>query len=437
MTSMPLGDAGGAGRAGAGAGDLPELGAEQMTTAANQVAPAGSEQVTSGGSRVAAAATSRAAMVARRRLVVKIGSSALVDAAGRLSEGRLGDLVDGIVRYVAGGHEVVLVSSGAQAAGLEPLGLNRRPKDLAQAQAAASVGQGRLMAAYSAAFGAHGLTVGQVLLTAEDTVRRSHYRNALRVLGELLHRGVVPIVNENDAVATDEIRFGDNDRLAALVAHLVRADGLVLLTDVDALYDKPPGRPDARPVRDVVSFDDVEALEVTGRGSRVGTGGMVTKVQAAAMASSSGIPVLLAAAQDVRAALAGAPDVGTYFRATGRRLTARRMWLGYAAALRGRLTVDDGAARAITDGKKSLLAVGVTGVDGDFAAGDPVAIVTETGQVLARGLAGFGAADLRRVKGLSEDQIVALLGPGAARAAVHRDELATQARSRRPDGPAA
>jgi glutamate 5-kinase len=326
---------------------------------------------------------------------------------------------------------VVLVSSGAQAAGMEPLGLARRPKGLAQAQAAASVGQGRLMAAYTAAFGRHGLRVGQVLLTAEDTVRRAQYRNALRVLGELLRRRVTPVVNENDAVATDEIRFGDNDRLAALVAHLVRADGMVLLTDVDGLYTRPPGRPGAARVREVTAFDQVEGLEVTGRGSAVGTGGMVTKVQAAAMASSSGIPVLLAAASQVGEALAGA-DVGTFFHATGRRLTARRMWLGYAAAMKGVLTVDDGAAAAITAGKKSLLAVGVTAVEGDFQAGEPVAIRSAEGRVLARGLAGFDATDMRRVTGLSEGRIAELLGPGEARPAVHRDELVTQARSRRP-----
>ncbi|MDR1186450.1 MAG: glutamate 5-kinase [Bifidobacteriaceae bacterium] len=384
--------------------------------------------------RAARPARDRAELVAGRRLVVKVGSSSLVDKAGRFSPERLTTLAHAIADHIQARHEVVLVSSGAQAAGLEGLGLRHRPKGLAQAQAAASVGQGRLMAAYTVAFEAHGLAVGQVLLTAEDTVRRTHYRNALRVLGELLHGGIVPIVNENDAVATDEIRFGDNDRLAALVAHLVRADGLILLTDVDALYDAPPSRPGAAPIREVTSFGQLEELEVTGRGSMVGTGGMLTKVQAAAMASSSGIPVLLAAASQARAALAGEDGIGTFFHATGRRLTARRMWLGYAATMKGNLTVDDGAARAITNGKKSLLAVGVTAVDGDFAAGDPVEIRSTDGRVLARGLAGFSALELDRVKGLGQDEIAARLGPGLARPAVHRDELVTQARSRRPNG---
>ncbi|MDR2372953.1 MAG: glutamate 5-kinase [Bifidobacteriaceae bacterium] len=381
---------------------------------------------------VPAAAASRAELVARRRIVVKVGSSSLVDQAGRFSPARLGEVVDAVAEHIGGGHEVVLVSSGAQAAGLAALGLRRRPSGLAQGQAAASVGQGRLMAAYTEAFAAHRLTVGQVLLTAEDTIRRSHYRNALRVLGELLHRGIVPIVNENDAVATDELRFGDNDRLAALVAHLVRADGLVMLTDVDALYDAPPSRPGAAPIREVTGSGQLDGLEVTGRGSMIGTGGMLTKVQAAAMASSSGIPVLLAGAAQARAALRGDPGVGTFFHATGRRLTARRMWLGYAASMAGVLTVDDGAARAISDRQKSLLAVGVTAVSGDFEAGEPVEIRSGEGLVLARGLARFSARDLDRVKGLSQAQIGALLGEDRVQPAVHRDELATQARSRRP-----
>jgi glutamate 5-kinase len=372
-------------------------------------------------------------LVARRRLVVKIGSSSLVDPAGHFAPALLAELTDALAEYIKAGHQVVVVSSGAQAAGLdETAGSSKRPKTLAQAQAAASVGQGRLMAAYTAAFGTWDMIVGQVLLTAEDTIRRTHYRNALRVLGELLHRGIVPIVNENDAVATDEIRFGDNDRLAALVAHLVRADGLILLTDVDALYDAPPTRPGAKPIREVVSFSQIESLEVTGRGSMVGTGGMVTKVQAAAMATSSGIPVLLASAGQVRSALAGQPEVGTFFRATGRRLTARRMWLGYAASMKGVLTVDDGAARAITEGKKSLLAVGVTAVLGDFEAGDPVEIRASDGLVLARGLAGFAAPELAAIRGLSQTEIAARLGQARAHPAVHRDELVTQARSRRP-----
>src|SRR5690606_24602433 len=184
----------------------------------------------------------------------------------------------------------VLVSSGAIAAGLTPLGLPARPRDLATAQAAASVGQGLLIARYTQAFGLHGIRVGQVLLTVEDTIRRGHYRNARRAFSRLLDLGVVPVVNENDTVVTDEIRFGDNDRLAALVAHLTGADALVLLSDVDALYTAKPGRPDSRKISHVTGRKDLEGIDVSARGSRVGTGGMVTKPDAAAIASGSGIP---------------------------------------------------------------------------------------------------------------------------------------------------
>jgi len=375
--------------------------------------------------------TNRVELAAARRLVVKVGSSSLTDQAGRLNPDRLDRLVHAMAAHVGAGHQVVLVSSGAQAAGIEPMGLNRVPKDLAQAQAAASVGQGRLMAHYTRAFTARGIQVGQVLLTAQDVIRRTHYRNVLRVLGELLHRSIVPIVNENDAVATDEIRFGDNDRLAALVAHLVRADGLILLTDVDGLYDAPPGRPGARRISEIKNSDQLAAIEVTGRGSAVGTGGMVTKVQAATMATSSGIPVLLTAAEQIGQALDGA-DVGTFFQVTGRRVAARRMWLGYAAKMNGCLIVDAGAAKAITVGKNSLLPVGVIAVIGEFDAGDPVEIVDPDGIVLARGQTGFPAAVLNRVKGWDLSRIEAELGEDHAVPAVHRDDMVTQARSRRP-----
>ncbi|MCL1897736.1 MAG: glutamate 5-kinase [Micrococcales bacterium] len=374
---------------------------------------------------------SRAQLTSARRLVIKVGSSSLADQAGRLDPARLGHLVDAVATHIKAGHQVVLVSSGAQAAGIEPLGLNRQPRDLAQAQAAASVGQGRLMAHYTTAFAHHGLQVGQVLLTAEDVVRRTHYQNALRVLGELLHRSIVPIVNENDAVATDEIKFGDNDRLAALVAHLVRADGLVLLTDVDGLYSAPPNHPGAQLMTEVTNFDQLDAVEVTGRGSAVGTGGMLTKVQAAAMATSSGIPVLLTSAAQATKALAG-ETVGTFFQATGRPITARRMWLGYAAKMNGRITVDQGAARAITDGKRSLLPVGVISVEGQFSAGDPIEIADAAGTVLARGLAGHSVQELDRIKGWDLSTIETELGEDQAVPAVHRDEMVTQARSRRP-----
>ena len=239
---------------------------------------------------------------------------------------------------------IIHSTPGAIAAGIGPLGLASRPRDLATAQAAASVGQGMLVARYAEAFAAHGLRVGQVLLTAEDTVRRGHYRNAQRSLERLLDLGVVPVVNENDAVATDEIRFGDNDRLAALVSHLVRADAMVLLTDVDGLYDGPPSRPGTRRIAEVRSPADIEGVEVTGRGSAVGTGGMLTKLESVSIATGTGIPVVLTMPPPAAAARAGEP-VGTWFAATGRRTTRRRLWLAHAARTPGRRGRGDRAGR--------------------------------------------------------------------------------------------
>ena len=252
----------------------------------------------------------RQAVRTARRIVVKVGSSSLTlppdgSGPGGIDEHRLQALVTAIAARRAGGCELVLVSSGAIAAGLMPLGLPRRPRDLATQQAAASVGQGMLVARYAAAFARVGMVSGQVLLTADDVMRRSHYVNARRTLERLLHLGVVPVVNENDTVATHEIRFGDNDRLAALVAHLVSADVLVLLSDVDSLYDGPPGRPGAQRVAVVRGPADLEGVKIGSVGSQVATGGMVTKVEAAAIATAAGIPTLLTSAALVEDALGG------------------------------------------------------------------------------------------------------------------------------------
>ncbi|HMO12119.1 MAG TPA: glutamate 5-kinase, partial [Actinotalea sp.] len=296
-----------------------------------------------------------------RRVVVKVGSSSLTGPDGRLDTAAVGALSDVLAAGRATGRQLVLVSSGAIAAGLGPLGMTGRPRDLATAQAAASVGQGLLMARYTEAFARHGQRVGQVLLTVEDVVSRAHYRNALRTLDRLLDLDVMPVVNENDTVATHEIRFGDNDRLAALVSHLTRADALVLLSDVDALYDAPPTSPGARRIDRVDGPADLADVRIGGSGSDVGTGGMVTKLDAAAIATGSGIPVLLTSAANVAGALAGA-DVGTWFAATGSRKNARRLWVAHAARAAGRVVLDDGAVRAITEGKRSLLAAGITEV---------------------------------------------------------------------------
>lgn len=227
----------------------------------------------------------RAAIAQAQRIVVKVGSSSLTGTDGDLSREAIDALVDALAARREQGHQVVLVSSGAIAAALNPLGLGKRPRDLATQQAAAAVGQGALVAAYTASFARHGLMVGQVLLTESDVTRRSHYVNARRTLVRLLNLGIVPVVNENDSVATQEIKFGDNDRLAALVAHLVKADALVLLSDVDALYTDHPSRPGARRIAAVDSRADLAGVEIGGTGSKVGTGGMQTKVEAAGIAT--------------------------------------------------------------------------------------------------------------------------------------------------------
>ena len=353
----------------------------------------------------------RGAIAGAKRLVVKVGSSSLTTAAGGLDGARLDALVDALA---ARGGELVLVSSGAIAAGLAPLGLARRPRDLATQQAAASVGQSLLVQRYAAAFGRHRRTVGQVLLTADDVVRRAHYKNAQTTLERLLSLGIVPIVNENDVVATEEIRFGDNDRLAALVAHVVRADALVLLSDVAGLYDGDPRRPGARLLESVTGPADLEGLHLTARGSGLGSGGMASKVDAAAVATSAGVPVLLAAAADAEAALRG--EVGTIFEPTGTRASGRLLWLAHASTPRGRLVLDDGAVAAVCGRRLSLLPAGVTAVEGAFAAGDPVELVGLDGVPVARGLVAYDADELPALLGRSTREL-------GLREVVHRDDL--------------
>lgn len=370
----------------------------------------------------AASLQTRAQLPSAHRIVVKVGSSSLTDGTGHLEPERLRALVDVLAARLGAGGQVVLVSSGAIAAGMGPLGLVARPRDLATQQAAASVGQGLLIAHYTRAFAAHQHRVAQVLLTADDTVRRGHYRNAYRALARLLDLGVVPVINENDAVATDEIRFGDNDRLAALVSHLVHADALVLLTDVDGLYTGPPDREGSVRIPLVAGPADIEGVDVTSRGSAVGTGGMVTKLESVTIATQSGVPVLLTSAAQAAAALAG-EDVGTWFAATGRRSSVRLLWLAHAARTRGRLVLDDGAVRALVERHKSLLPAGVTGFEGEFEAGDPVELVAPDGTLVGRGLVAYSAEEVPDLLGRSTKDLRAELGPGYDRELVHRDDL--------------
>jgi glutamate 5-kinase len=371
---------------------------------------------------VPAAGGSRSAIATAARIVVKVGSSSLTSVAGGISEAALKRLVDVLAQRRLAGTEIILVSSGAIAAGLLPLGLARRPKDLATQQAAASVGQGLLMARYNEAFIGHGVTVSQVLLTAEDLTRRHQYVNAHRALERLLHLGVVPIVNENDTVATHEIRFGDNDRLAALVAHLVKADALVLLSDVDSLYDGPPAD-GARRIATIDSPEDLEGIVIGSAGKAgVGTGGMATKVQAALIAAETGIPALVTSTSNAAAGLAGA-DVGTWFSINGSKRPVRMLWLAHLADIRGRLVLDDGAVRAVCERHKSLLPAGIVSVSGDFDAGDAVEIANTAGKVVAHGLVNYTNADLPQMLGRSTKELARELGREYERVVVHVDDL--------------
>lgn len=365
----------------------------------------------------------RRSVAQAQTMVVKVGSSSLTRSSGHLDAAKLEALVASVAANVLSGARIVLVSSGAIAAGFGPLGFAERPRDVATQQAAASVGQGLLMARYETAFARYGIRVGQILITAEDTIRAAQYRNARRTLERLLDLGVVPIVNENDALASNEIRFGDNDRLSALVANIVRADALVLLTDVDALYTAPPGRPDARRigyVPDVIAA--LRDVTVGGSTSGVGTGGMVTKLEAARIAAVSGVPVVLTSAANAGPAMMGDP-VGTVFAPVHDRGSSRRLWIGFAAEPRGTIVVDDGAARAVRGGRASLLAAGALEVRGEFSAGDPVWVDAEDGTHLARGLSGYDSEEIPQMLGRNTDQLRRFLGEAYAHPLIHRDNL--------------
>jgi len=376
--------------------------------------------------------TERPVIADARRIVVKVGSSSLTDERGEPDVRHLTALVDALAAARLGGRDVVLVSSGAMACGMAPLGLKQRPRDLADKQAASSVGQSLLVGRYGSLFARYGITVGQVLLTVGDVARQDHYRNAQRTFTRLLELGVVPIVNENDTVATYEIRFGDNDRLPALVAHLVGADALVLLSDVDALYTAHPDDPSARRIAEV---DDIDALDIeVGRpGASVGTGGMAAKLQAAQIATGSGIPVVLGATADAADIVSGR-ECGTLFHPTGKRRRRKLLWLAYASQSHGELVIDDGAVRALRERQASLLPAGITGVRGDFHAGDPVRLVAADGTVVARGLVNYDATEIPALMGHDTHELAATLGEHFEREVVHRDDMILKPPPKGPSG---
>jgi glutamate 5-kinase len=356
-----------------------------------------------------------------RRLVVKIGSSSLVDEAGVVSRRRLAK----VVRDVSGvldGRGCVLVSSGAIASGLEPLGLRRRPRDMPTLQAAASVGQGRLLAEYARLFARRGVVAAQVLLTQDDFVRRRHFVNARNTLERLLQAGAVPVVNENDTVATAEITFGDNDRLAALVAAMLGADLLILLSDVDGIYSSDPRRGRARLLPELT---DPAAVRAGGPGTGAARGGMASKLEAAGLATSAGTGVVVgnAGRRDVLARILAGEPLGTWLPPRGDRKRARKAWIAFATGVRGRIVVDDGAEQALRRDGRSLLAAGVTGVEGVFAAGDAVEVLGPSGVPFARGLANYNSDEVARIAGRSGRTLASTAGGPYDREVIHRDEL--------------
>lgn len=359
-----------------------------------------------------------------RRLVVKVGSALLIGEDGNVHRGWLEGLAEDVARLVADGHEVLIVSSGAIGIGSTVLGLNKRRARLEDLQAAAAAGQVQLVHAYQEALSAHDIVAAQVLLTPEDTENRRRFLNARGTLAKLIEHSVIPIINENDTVATDEIRYGDNDRLAARVAQLVMADALVLLSDVDGLYTADPGKDsNATHIPEVENITDEVQMMAGETRSEIGSGGMATKVQAARIATHAGCSTVITSGAIVRPLEAlAAGGKCTVFSAAGSPAAARKQWLAGVLEVRGELRLDDGAVTALRNGK-SLLPVGVIEIVGNFRRGDVVTIVDASGNEIGRGLAEYSDEDAQRLVGYRSEDIEAKLGYRGRSVMVHRDEL--------------
>lgn len=361
------------------------------------------------------------------RIIAKIGTSSVTDDRGAIDHAMIATLCEQISDVRSQGHDVVLVSSGAVAAGVAALGLDRRPSDIQTLQALAAVGQSRLMEVYNAEFARHGQVAAQVLLVPHDFVNRTQYLHARETLETLLQLGCVPVVNENDAIANDEIRFGDNDHLSALLSHLLKADLLVLLTDTEGLYTSDPRHdPAAVLIREVFVGDPLLSVSAGSAGTHRGSGGMSSKLSAARIASWSGIRAVIAQAQTpavlsrvVANVQSSTTTLGTTFHGADRNLSARQLWVAFASEVNGRIWVDDGARDALRRGTVSLLPAGVQTVEGQFEPGDTVEIVDAQDQVVARGLTLMSASQVDRTAGLQSRQLEA----GTPSIVVHRDSL--------------
>lgn len=368
-------------------------------------------------------------------LVVKIGTSSLTQPeTGNLALSTIAALVETLSGLRRQGHNVVLVSSGAVGVGCARLGLTERPRMMALKQAVAAVGQGRLMRVYDDLFTSLQQPIAQVLLTRRDLVQRSCYVNAYQTFRQLFQLGVIPVVNENDTVAVDELKFGDNDTLSALVAGLIEADWLFLLTDVDRLYSADPRQnPDAQPIHLVDTLEQLQALQVDvgDRGSNWGTGGMITKIEAARIATSGGVRTVITEGRvpkNLEKILQG-EAIGTHFQPQSRPINARKRWIAHGLVTTGKLYLDAGAVKAIRDAGKSLLAAGIQAVEGEFQAQDAVQLCDSDGHEIARGLVNYSSGELRQIQGRRSDEIPQLLGYEGADTVIHRDNLVVHQRS--------
>lgn len=360
-----------------------------------------------------------------KRVVVKVGTSTITRPTGGANLVRMEEIAREIAGLADEGREMVLVTSGAIAAGMNRMGLKKRPKDVSKRQALAAVGQGVLMHLYGTMFASYGQTAGQVLLTKENSLRHNQYTNSRNALLTMLSMDVLPVVNENDAVSVDEVKIGDNDTLSATVASLVDADALIILSDVDGLYTaNPQEHPDAKLISEVREITpEIEGL-AGGAGTEGGTGGMVTKLAAAKIAMSAGVTMVIARGDRfgvMREVLEG-KNVGTVFHAKDAHLRARKAWLAFGRHIGGNLTVDEGCARAMRSGA-SLLAAGIVNVDGDFSAKSTVRVLGPDGREIARGVVNYGADEIRRIAGKKTKEIAAILPDAAHDEVIHRDNL--------------
>ncbi len=361
-----------------------------------------------------------------KRCVIKIGSALLTNDGAGLNKTGIATWVEQISALQKKGIEVVLVSSGAVAEGMSRLGLSKRPESLHELQAAAAVGQMGLIQSYESAFSKYDLHTAQVLLTHDDLSNRQRYLNARNTVRSLLDLGVIPVINENDTVVTDEIRFGDNDTLAALVANLIEADTLLILTDQNGLFDRNPREyKDAKLISEASATDNSLAAMAEGGASTLGRGGMATKVSAAKLAARSGTATLIAAGREenVIQRLFSGEDIGTLLYAEQTPVAARKQWLAGHLQIRGELILDNGAVKKLRDSGSSLLAVGVSGVQGDFSRGEIVSCVTTDSEEVARGLVNYNAADVNKIKGKASKEIESILGYVDDAELIHRDNL--------------